>query len=308
MNFLKLIRFNNLIMLAIMQLVIRYGFLKQQDIGLALNHFQYILLVFATLFIASGGYVINDIFDQETDAINKPHKVIVGKFISEAKAYNIYVGLTIIGVGIGFYLSNIVNKPSFATLFILTAALLYFYATTLKQIPLVGNIVVASILAFSVIIIGFFDLFPNIYDQNQKAMQLYFSILIDYAKFAFVVNLAREIVKDSEDYKGDFQEGISTLPVAIGIKKTNIITCIILLLSASYLSYYSYIFLMQNNLYLATLYMIVFIIAPLIFCFIKLLTAQEKQHFSLISMILKWIIFFGILSIVVITYNKLHYA
>jgi 4-hydroxybenzoate polyprenyltransferase len=45
MNCLKLIRYQNLLLLAFMQLIFRYGFLKLQNIPLALNDFQYVLLV-----------------------------------------------------------------------------------------------------------------------------------------------------------------------------------------------------------------------------------------------------------------------
>ena len=140
MKYLNLIRYKNLFLLAFMQLIFRYGFLKQQNIWLSLSDFQYILLVLATVLIAAGGYVINDIFDVETDSINKPKKLIIGSKISEGIAYNIYAGLTISGVAIGMYLSNIIQKPQFITLFIFVAALLYFYATTLKQLLLIGNI------------------------------------------------------------------------------------------------------------------------------------------------------------------------
>ena len=57
-------------MLASMQLIFRYGFLELQNIPLALAHWQYGLLVLTTVLIAAGGYVINDIFDQDTDALN----------------------------------------------------------------------------------------------------------------------------------------------------------------------------------------------------------------------------------------------
>jgi 4-hydroxybenzoate polyprenyltransferase len=46
------------------------------------------LLVLSSVCIAAGGYVINAIFDQGADAINKPS--IVGKSISESQAYNLY--------------------------------------------------------------------------------------------------------------------------------------------------------------------------------------------------------------------------
>jgi 4-hydroxybenzoate polyprenyltransferase len=66
-------------------------------------------------------------------------------------------------------LSNVILKPSFC-LFILIAATLYIYATSLKQMLLLGNIVVALLLSFSVIIIGIFDLYPVIDQANQPIM------------------------------------------------------------------------------------------------------------------------------------------
>ena len=78
MKYLKLIRFQNLLMIALMQCIIRYGFLKLQKVELALADWQFALLVLATVFIAAGGYIINDIMDQETDSINRPNQVIVG--------------------------------------------------------------------------------------------------------------------------------------------------------------------------------------------------------------------------------------
>ena len=160
MNYLKLIRYQNLLLLAFMQLIFRYGFLKLQNIYLSLNDWQYGLLVLSTVLIAAAGYVINDIMDQETDYDNKPDNVIVGQYISEKAAYNLYFILNITGVGIGYYLANVIQKPSFAGAFIIISATLYMYASSLKQILLVGNIIVALLLSFSVLIIGLFDLLP----------------------------------------------------------------------------------------------------------------------------------------------------
>ncbi len=132
MKYLKLIRYQNLLMLAFMQLVFRYLFLAQSYVDLALTDFNYILLVIATVCIAAGGYVINNIMDQDTDEIAKPQNRVVGVSISETVAYNWYIGLTIVGVGIGFYLSNVIYKPTFASMFSLVATLLYMYATSFK--------------------------------------------------------------------------------------------------------------------------------------------------------------------------------
>lgn len=306
MNFLNLIRYKNLLMLAFMQLIFRYGFLKWQAIDLTLADWQYGLLVLSTLLIAAAGYVINDIFDQETDSENKPNKVIVGKYISESKAYNLYAILNISGVAIGFYLSNVIMKPNFAAIFIFIAATLYIYATSLKQMLLIGNIVVALILSVSVIIIGIFDIFPATDASNQLVMARLFSILLDYAIFAFMINLLREIVKDAEDFEGDNQQGMQTLAVVLGVQKTAKLVFALSFIPILALLFYTNSYLVPNQLIGATIYSFLFVLGPLLYFSIKIWNAKSKTNFTHLSKLLKWILFFGILSILIITLN-IHY-
>lgn len=303
MKYLKLIRYQNLLLLAFMQILFRYGFLKLQNIPLALADWQYGLLVLSTVLIAAAGYVINNIFDQETDLINKPNDVIVGKSISETAAYNIYVALNITGVAIGFYLSNVIMRPGFATVFILVAACLYFYATTLKQIMILGNVVVALLLSFSVIIIGVFDIFPATDADNRTQMASMFSILIDYAIFAFMINFIREIVKDIEDVNGDYNQGMNTLPIAIGTNRTAKVVFALSIIPVVFLLIYINNYFVAFDLYFATLYAFVFVLAPLFYFIAKIITAKTKKEFHHLSSILKWILFFGILSILIINLN-----
>ena len=301
MKYLKLIRFQNLLMLAFMQLVFRYLFLKQSYVDLALTDFNYILLIFATVCIAAGGYVINNIMDQDTDEIAKPQNRVVGVSISETVAYNWYIGLTIVGVGIGFYLSNVIYKPTFASMFILVATLLYMYATSFKQIPVLGNVVVALMLSTSIIIIGLFDILPAIDVDNRFRMKEAFDILMHYAIFAFIINLIREIVKDMEDMDGDYQSGINTLPITIGVQKTKIIVGVLTVISIGILAYY-----VNSNLFeldYVVYYAMILIVGPLIYFGVKLLNATTKKEFHHLSLVLKIILFFGILSVAVIVFN-----
>lgn len=301
-HFLKLIRFQNLLMLASMQLIFHFVFLKnQKDLFLALADWQFILLTVATVAIAAGGYVINNIMDQETDEVAKPKDVIVGKHISEGAAYNIYVALNIIGVGIGFYLSNLIQKPSFSAVFIVVAATLYMYATSFKQTLLIGNIIVALLLAVSVIIIGIFDLLPATYEANQLQMSTIFSILLDYALFAFIINFIREIVKDIEDIDGDYNAGMSTLPILLGTERTTKILCGLTLIAIALLILY----VNENLLELQWVmyYVLLFVLAPLLYFLVKIWNAKSKKEFRHLSMVLKLVMLFGILSIVVITIN-----
>lgn len=305
-SLLKLIRIENLVLLALMQLLVRYGFLKQQGIALALNDWQFGCLVLSTVLIAAAGYIINNIYDQETDAINKPQQRIVGTKMSETAAYNYYVGFNIVGVGLGFYLSQVILRPSFAVLFILVAALLFLYATQWKGMIILGNLVVALILAISVWIIGVFDIFPATYEANQKEMALVFSVLNDYALLALMVNFIREMVKDLQDFKGDKTVGIRTLAVVWGVHKTARLTAVVHIIPLTLLLWYVNKYLMASNLLIITGYLLFLVIAPLVFTAVSLWKAQTKEQFGQSAQVLKWVIVFGILSLMVLQFN-IHY-
>jgi 4-hydroxybenzoate polyprenyltransferase len=105
----------------------------------------------------------------------------------------------------------VIVKPSFAAIFILIAATLYIYATSLKQMILLGNVIIL-LLSFSVVIIGVFDLYPAINGESTLMASL-FSILLDYAIFAFVINLIRSL----EDINGDTSQ--VCLAIVLGILK-----------------------------------------------------------------------------------------
>jgi 4-hydroxybenzoate polyprenyltransferase len=198
MSFLKLIHYQNLLLLIFTQMLFRYGLFNFQDLTLALSDLQFGILVLSSVFIAAAGYIINNIFDKETEYVNEK-EVLIATTISEATAYNLYIFFNILGVGGGFYLSNVIEKPGFALLFILISGVLYLYASSLKQSLLIGNFVVAILTAISIIIIGLYDLFPIITPDNRVHLGILFKILLDYALFAFLINFIREIVKDLEE-------------------------------------------------------------------------------------------------------------
>lgn len=303
MDYLKIIRLPNLLLLALMLLVLRYGMLLPQGVLLALAHWQFALLVAAVVLLAAAGYVINDIFDQPADAENKPARALVGKTISESAAYSYYAALNIAGVGCGFWLSNLIGRPGFAALFIFVAALLYFYATNLKGIAVVGNLVVALLLAIAVLVIVVFDIVPATDAANQQEMRTIASVILDYAIFAFAINLVREMVKDLEDINGDYNQGLKTLPIVLGLARTAKVVCVVCLVPAALLGVYIYRYYFNNGLYIALVYSLVFVLAPLLFCAVQLWEARSKKQFALISLVLKLVVFFGIGLIAVAAYN-----
>ncbi|OEJ98527.1 prenyltransferase [Flavivirga aquatica] len=287
-------------MIALVQLLIKYAFLTPFGAQTSLDGLGITLLIIATVCIAAAGNIINDINDIETDFINKPDKIIVGKTISEKTAYNLFIIFNLLGVGIGFYLSHSVNKASFFSLFVIISALLYIYATHLKRTLLIGNIVISTLVALSIIIVGVFELLPGLTSYNRDIQIIFFKTILDYALFAFIINLLREIAKDIEDIDGDYKAGMNTLPIAIGRERA---TNVLFVLSLSPLL--AILLYVINDLYknaIAVIYFLLLVVGPLIYTTIKTFSAKTKQDYHHISNIYKLVMFFGMLSLLLYKY------
>jgi len=298
-HFFKLIRWKNLIMIALMQCLIKYAlllpFYASHGVVTTLNGLAFFLLVLATVCIAAGGYIINDIYDIETDIVNKPEKVIINKYITEKSALTLFIILNVIGVGTGFYLSNGIGKSGFFVIFIIASALLYIYSSYLKQMLLVGNIIVSLVVSLSILLIGIFELLPAITEANRVVQITFFKIILDYAIFAFMINLIRELVKDIEDIDGDYKAGMQTLPIVLGRERANKIVFVLSLIPLFSVIYYVITYLFKQQLVVG--YFLVLVIAPLIYISIKLFSAEQKAQYKHISLVLKLVMLTGMLSL-----------
>ena len=109
----------------------------------------------------------------------------------------------------------------------------------------------------------------------------------------------REVIKDIEDIEGDKMQNIKTLPLIVGVKNAvffvMIIQSILLLLIAIWIWKSD-----ATQLYEIRMFYVLFIICPLLYIFIKLLQARNKKDFSLISRLIKMVMFSALIGIVLI--------
>ena len=158
--FLRLLRPVNLLMIIVTQCIIKYGFFAHFNVDITLSILGFIFLTLATVCIAAGGYIINDIYDSTADKINKPSSRIVGVSIDPSKARFFYYLFTFTGIGFGFVLSAMIFKPLYILYFVGISLGLYIYSRFLKTVPLVGNILVSLIVGASILIVGVFEVLP----------------------------------------------------------------------------------------------------------------------------------------------------
>ncbi|MDG1039592.1 MAG: geranylgeranylglycerol-phosphate geranylgeranyltransferase [Polaribacter sp.] len=272
---------------------------------ITLFDFQFTLLSISILFITASGYIINDIFDVQADIINKPAKVFIDTTIPKKKAYIVYFTLSILGFLLGIYASYIKGNISYSLFFISTIILLFWYSKSLKRIAFIGNIVVSFLTALTIFIVFVFELesvdtASNIFEAIVNFLKLIPTTiaLLCYLIFAFSINLIREIIKDTEDIKGDYSLKMKTLPILIGINRTKNVALFI-----SAFVFLFLVFILKEELIhfqLLFWYAIVFIILPFAWFIYKLNSAKTNSNFSRLSTLLKLIMCFGILSMLFI--------
>lgn len=302
LSYIKLLRPVNLFIIALTQYLILYfiirPFMAMNGLELQMNHLDFALFVAANLFLAAAGYAINDYFDTDTDAINKPGKnMLLGK-IPRGQAYTMNIVLNSIACVIGFYCSFKVGSVKLGFLFVIIALLLYYYSLKYKRQYITGNLVVALLAAYAVLSVWLFQFYAIKNNSDIFSNMIgYFGIITifvgSFALFAFLISIIREIIKDMEDYEGDKACGCDTLAVKKGInfaKITSAVFCgitMILLLVAQILLFEHYPMLTWYLLVIQGLFL---------YLLIRLLKSKEKAEFHNLSIVAKIIMIAGILA------------
>ncbi len=316
---LRLIRFQNLLIIAATQYIMRYciifPFLKINNFDLQLDGFRFFLLVLSTVLIAAGGYVINDYFDTGTDRLNRPGKVVIDKSIQRRMAMLMHFLLNFTGIVIGIYLSFYIKVPELSIIFMLAAGLLWFYSTNYKRQFLVGNLVVSVMTGIVPLLVILYEMpllnakYGIIMLSYQANFNYIFFNIAAFSFFAFLTTLLREIIKDAEDFEGDSAFGMNTLPIVIGRKSTKIVISSLIIICLFLLTLVFIRFLLYRGIsldYLTASYFLVFLVAPLLYLLYKIIKAQDKNDFYRASQITKIIMLTGILYAFVVRYILLH--
>jgi len=173
-----------------------------------------LLLIVVTLITAAGN-VINDYFDADIDAVNRPDRPIPSGQVSRTAA--LWYAILLFGAGIAASLFTNVICIAFA---VVNSLLLALYAARLKSLPVAGNVSVAYLT-------GSMFLFGGAFAGADGMFRL-----VPIAVMTFLAMMARELLKDAEDVEGDSAGGASTLPIRIGVKKTAYCAFVFVLLSA----------------------------------------------------------------------------
>ena len=263
--------YNILVLILAQYLTSIYILSKKETIKEVLFDLNLFLIVLASSLCIASGYIINNFYDSDKDLINRPIKSKIDRFVSQNTKLSIYFVLNFLAIVFVSYVSF--RAVIFFSGYIF---LIWLYSHKIKKMIIVGNIM-SSILTVA----PFFAIL--VYYKN-------FEIVIFFHALFLTLNLlAKEILKDLENIKGDFLINYKTVPVVYGerfSKRCITLAIVFAMLSSSMLLIFYDLGTMIY--YFKSLYFIY----PIFF--LSLYFSSKKKHFKILHNFMKLILIIGV--------------
>ncbi|UOQ54665.1 geranylgeranylglycerol-phosphate geranylgeranyltransferase [Hymenobacter cellulosivorans] len=278
---LRLIRFPNLLIMALCLALVQTCLLRPADPLAALLSVRFILLAVAALSVAAAGYIINDYYDVKIDVINRPDRLVVGRVVNRRHAMLAHLLLSGLGVGLAGLLSPVLGAVNMGS-----ALLLWGYSARFKRLALVGNLSIALLTAALVLL-------PELQLRTGQ------TTVWVYALAAFLLTVVREIVKDVEDMRGDAEHDCRTLPIVWGVARTKwavgffLLNLVILVVGGVLHS-------LREQHWLLGGWLLLTVLIPAFGLGRYLARADRRRDFAQLSAWCKWIMLAGVLSMVLV--------
>lgn len=272
----RLVRMTNLVIVALTQYLTRILLIgPRHEWKSIVTDIDMFVLSLSTVCIAAAGYIINDYFDVKIDIVNKPERVVVGRYLKRRWAMGAHQVLNVVGAILGLVVS-----PYVFIINVFSITLLWFYSERYKRLPFIGNFIVSLLTGLTLLILTVH------YPANRH-------LVFIYAVFSFFISLIREVVKDMEDIRGDEAHGCRTLPIIWGIRRTK--TFLYSVIIVFVLTLFVMARALQNNL-LTLLFLLLLI--PIALLVLRLYQADTRRDFKDISSLCKIIMLLGLITMI----------
>lgn len=274
----SVVRGYNILVLIIAQYLTSIFILAHdRPLGKVLFDPNLLMLVLASSAAIAGGYIINNFYDREKDLINRPHKTMLDRLVSQRTKLSAYFVLNFISVIFASYVSF--RAVLFFSVYIFG---IWYYSHKLKRFPFIGNITAAVLT-----VVPFFAVF--IYYKN------FDFVIFVHATFLFLLISMRELVKDLENIKGDLVQNYRTIPVVYGERVSKWMLTIVAGLTLVP------IYFLLTKFDIGYMYFYFFgSILGLVFFVIVLWLSAKKLHYIILHTILRLAIITGVFSIVLL--------
>lgn len=232
-------------------------------LGEVANNFSEIVKAFfAVASISAGGYVINDYFDKDIDAINEPQRPIPSGIVSENLAFFVSMAL----FGFGLLESFLIGYLNF-TIAGIWVVFAISYAYRLKRI---GYGLESIIFGFMMSLTILYGSIAILHLQDIPYMPIFF-----FTAFMTLYMAAAHITGTLKDIEGDLKAGCKTITILLGKSKIRFLIPLIYSVSFILLLYSAFFYLKFNSLLLLLL---IGIAGLVIYSNVSLLSISGKPY------------------------------
>ncbi|QRR01080.1 geranylgeranylglycerol-phosphate geranylgeranyltransferase [Dyadobacter sandarakinus] len=272
----RLVRISNLVIVALTQYLTRILLIgPRHEWRRIIADPDLFVLSLSTVCIAAAGYIINDYFDIKIDIVNKPERVVVGRYMKRRWAIGAHQVLNVLGAVLGLIVS-----PYIFIVNVISITSLWFYSARYKRLPFIGNFIVSLLTGMTLLILTLR------YPENRH-------LVFIYAIFSFFISLVREIVKDMEDIRGDEAHGCRTLPIIWGLRRTKTFLYVVIAV------FIITLFVMARALDNGPLVLLFFLLLiPVGVLVLRLSQADTRRDFHQISGLCKVVMLLGLLTMI----------
>jgi 4-hydroxybenzoate polyprenyltransferase len=298
--FFRLIRWPNLVFIALTQLLFEYCVFQKVYGDQAVytgEQTQFVFLCIASVLIAASGYIINDYFDLNIDQVNKPGKVVVNVLINRRWVIFWHMFLSLLGLFFTVVALPMAQYWHLVLANMTSIVLLWFYSTNFKKQLLIGNVVISLLTAWTIGVL-FLSKYPfNVNELLTATTEeiRFFRVTVVYVSFAFIISLIREVIKDMEDMEGDRKYNCRTMPIVWGLNASKVFVAVWIIVLVAALTILQ-VYVLPFGWWISALYCMACIVAPLVWILVKLFSAQLPADFHRLSTLVKWVMLTGILS------------
>ena len=242
-------------------------------------HTLYTTIAMLSAFLtATSGYILNDWKDVEIDKINCPERAIPSGKVSKNTALILAIIFMVVG-DIIIWFTNL----ECILIIMIGSVLIVAYSLWLKKAGFIGNLTVAVLTGFCLLVGG-----ASVLPLNPLAL----GMAMWPALLAFSLNVGREIMKGIDDYEGDKVEDAKTLAVRWGRKKASYIGVAFLSITIV-ISPFPFVLGMYNILYLI---LTLVVDGILIIDSVLILRTPTSEMGHLVKKTIKFAAFIGLLA------------
>lgn len=274
----SVIRGYNVLLLSIAQyLASIFVFAVNETLGEVLFDLHLNLVVLATVFVVSAGYIINDFYDVSLDVVNKPVKTHIGNWVSKKTKLDVYFLFNFIAVCLAFLVSW--RAAAFFSLYIFC---IWLYSHKLQKYPLIR--------VFSVSILDVLPFFVVFVYYNHISL-----LILVHGTFLYGLILLKEIIKDFRRTRGAILNNRKTLITEFGaakVKAAFFVLMLLVLVPTYFLLQFPEIGAMQYYFYA------LFLIFPLVL--VLTIKARKGEEYLRIHNLLKITLVAGVFCLMLI--------